>query len=1694
MIQKRIMAVFLAFILALSTWSSITVHANTETDATNTDAGNAVVEQADGTSLKREVSNPSEWTSADFEYSYDEELLSGCDYTREIWYKGSVIKGFSETGLEKVKTNKNLVIPARDKDGNLIMGIGEYAFKEKGLTSVTFPKGMIVPYEDKITNKVTKRGNFIIFDCAFQGNELTNVDLPEGVVCIKPNAFYKNKITTVRLPRTIWHIETQAFASNNIKDVYFPQTCDFQLEMHGMPFVYNQIKSVRLPDYTEVVNKHSFSQNPGMEPVPSNAPDKEKKLGGVVYMYTDNFALKDKERIHHIERVAENQKSWHQKLIVNGVDGNMDASDTRYWSEGDFIIDGGIVKGLSASGIAKRKINKNLVIPSITKTGTVITGLADSTNSSGGLFATADEKFDSVELPSELQIIGKNAFAEAGLKEIVFSHVLKDIGMAAFRGNNLETVILPDTLDKLGGGAFATNPTLSLIVLPKSLKEIPDGAFGCSTGKEYMSNLTTLVIPESVTKIGNNAFAGHNLKNIEIPKNVVSIGNYAFSTKNKLYVKASLTLPEGLEEIGDNAFRNVIVESVDLPKTVKALKQNTFRVEYSPSDPNAPTDYFKTKVFVTNKSQYEDKTNFPLSDYHMIIPNLDNEWFAEDFTYKTVVPNGEVENDKLIEEFKLYLPSEGTAATNKIIDTEYVLVTGFSEQGLLKLKKNKNLVIPEKNVDGKKINGIAASAFKAKELESVVLPSNVFKTKEEDTKNSFWYTDWNTALEKRGDFFIGSNAFSGNSIKTLVLPEGVVHIGFSAFNNNQLTEVTIPKTVMNISGQGFANNKITKVKFSENTDFASAIDLGAFGVNNLKTVTLPNNLFKLNANAFMKNPGVNNDINETKLGGVVEIYDKDKLVNKDSSMFCHTESTAATKSLVQKLASGEQPIADVPWGLKHFTFDETGTIITGLTDAGKEKIKVDTNLVLPNVGPKGVDVVAIGDGVGQVGTFGYKESQEVTYKPTTVVLPYKLEKIGKFAFSTNPIANIVLPETLKEIGMSTFQSTDLVDVVIPNSVTTIGSGAFANSSKLENVILSTGITEIAPSMFSMTAIKSIVIPEGVIKIGDRAFAGTKITDIKWSSTVNEIGKNAFENHQFKEIILPANVTKIGNNAFYIRQEGLPRTLNKLVLNDKLEEIGSCAFGGSQALSMDLPNSVVKLNKDAFKDSEAVAILKTSNASKLEAATGYVPKGTKHEIIFDKLANTGWSNEDFIYDGTTIIGWSDTGKVKAQTNKHLVLPDINPEGKEITAIGESAFKVPDDLVVEQKTNVSSPTGLLTVDLPANLKTIGVKAFEYNRLVNIDLKNVDVISGQAFHGNLLEKIDLTNVPNLGSGAFAMNDLRDIKFSPNTKVIPQAAFSMNIRMSELNLPQGLEQIGESAFAGARLESLQIPDTVKKIDRAAFKLHHIESLEIPGCVEIIGDSAFEGTFKALTLKNLKLNEGIKSIGKNAFKESLLETVNLPNSLETLGSTPFLNNAGANVNGKNVVELKTLNPDKHLKFNEAKCAGNPATHKVIDMTANPNTPVNPNKPNNPDTPSQQGKIYIVIKGNNAKWIKGVKSDLEFRFTLVENDSATFKNFVGIQIDGNDVSKNNYTYREGSVIIDLKVSYLETLSDGEHTIVALFNDGGKASAKFTIGDKKLLVKNIAKTADDFNLIIYIVVAMLALAGFGVLKKTRKTGR
>lgn len=705
-----------------------------------------------------------------------------------------------------------------------------------------------------------------------------------------------------------------------------------------------------------------------------------------------------------------------------------------------------------------------------------------------------------------------------------------------------------------------------------------------------------------------------------------------------------------------------------------------------------------------------------------------NAWEAADFTYGEWAIG---ENDKIC-------PSNDSKAYLK---TTVWVVTGLSDSGKAKLENNKNLVIPEKDPDGKKVQGVGKDAFKKMGLTSVQFPENV------KTAND---TNWDSSVKERGDFFIGNLAFQGNDLKEVTLPEGVFYVAMNGFSRNpNLKEVTFPSTIKLIANSAFAACAIEKLNFSENTDFPLAIDNIAFFKNKIKSVWLPDKTEKVTNMAFRDNTGVEN--------GIVHLY-----IPKTKGSY--VDNNAYQKPFVGDAIPAEA-WAEKPWGTAHFIFD--GTTITGLSESGKIKIQNDTNLVLPDQNAAGEDVTAIGNGTNGVGTFGYKAADGTVYAPDSVKLPAKLESIGNFAFSAvvdtktsevkHGVKAVVFPETLKTIGNTAFQNAPLTEVSLPDSVTSVGGGAFTNTEKatthIEKVKLSKGMTAIPASMFTNQKVKNVEIPEGIKTIGSRAFAGNRVETLKISGTVEKIDDYAFWNNQMKELEIPGNVKTIGRYAFQRTQEYIKATINKVILHEGLESIGKRAFYQtltSECKSIDLPTTVKVLDAAAFEGNAKVTLISLVE-DQVNAKGDYtkvVPQGKAHEIVlvhkvtFDAGegkadAETARTDKDgklaelpnAVRDGYTFEGWFTAAE----------------GGDAVTA--DTVFDKDTTVFAHWKKNVVSATPSVKLSTPAytyngKVKTPGVKVSVNGTVLTKDNYSVSYGKGRKNVGKYTVKVTLKN----------------------------------------------------------------------------------------------------------------------------------------------------------------------------------------------------------------------------------------------------------------------------------------------------------------------------------------------------------------
>lgn len=205
----------------------------------------------------------------------------------------------------------------------------------------------------------------------------------------------------------------------------------------------------------------------------------------------------------------------------------------------------------------------------------------------------------SVSFPSTLKSIGAKAFW--GCKNLEgYSHFIgtriMSIGTEAFMNckklDGFNSSFL-EYVRFIGRGAFSGMDSLTKIVLPEGLTEIPDYCFGCDDA------LKSVNIPSTVTTIGEGAFFFTGITDISMPDSVTKIGDCLFSTCKQL---VNVKLSKALKKIPARAFSMCkSLSYIEIPSKVKEIGELCFQ-----DTPALKILRFKGKVKYISSTAFKD--------------------------------------------------------------------------------------------------------------------------------------------------------------------------------------------------------------------------------------------------------------------------------------------------------------------------------------------------------------------------------------------------------------------------------------------------------------------------------------------------------------------------------------------------------------------------------------------------------------------------------------------------------------------------------------------------------------------------------------------------------------------------------------------------------------------------------------------------------------------------------------------------------------------------------------------------------------------------------------------------------------------------------------------------------------------------------------------------------------------------------
>ena len=192
----------------------------------------------------------------------------------------------------------------------------------------------------------------------------------------------------------------------------------------------------------------------------------------------------------------------------------------------------------------------------------------------------------SITIGNSVTSIGESVFYYCyGLKKVIVKDIAAWCGIKFYNyesnplsyakhlysdeDTEITNLVIPNSVTSIGSYAFYYCSGLTSITIPNSVTSIGSYAFRECTG------LTSVTIPNSVTSIEGGTFAGcSGLTSITIPNSVTSIGAEAFEGCSGL---TSITIPNSVTSIGWAAFRECSgLTSVTIGSGVTSIGENAF--------------------------------------------------------------------------------------------------------------------------------------------------------------------------------------------------------------------------------------------------------------------------------------------------------------------------------------------------------------------------------------------------------------------------------------------------------------------------------------------------------------------------------------------------------------------------------------------------------------------------------------------------------------------------------------------------------------------------------------------------------------------------------------------------------------------------------------------------------------------------------------------------------------------------------------------------------------------------------------------------------------------------------------------------------------------------------------------------------------------------------------------------------------
>ena len=868
------------------------------------------------------------------------------------------------------------------------------------------------------------------------------------------------------------------------------------------------------------------------------------------------------------------------------------------------------------------------------------------------------------------------------------------IAKAAFKDKTLITsVVIPEGVGIIDNNAFSGCTNLESVTIPSTVNTLGGTAF------YQCKNLKTVTIPSAVYEIKSGAFYGcTSLESVTIEDGVEKISTSAFNGCTSL---TSVTIPESVINIATNAFTGhgdgLTIYGVTGSAAQTFADANSIAFVSTGDDTTAPK---LTAGAVSRESDTAATVKFTSSEagnyYYEVVdagaeaPAVDTEGdgTACDTKEQTIslatLTSAGAKDIYIAAKDAAGNVSDALKITIPLYDEvmmNFEYTTDDTGVTITKYKGAGGAVVIPAEIEGKPVTKIAGSAFYNKAAVTSVVIPSSV-----------------TAID--------GSAFSGCSgLTSVTIPEGVTTIGQSAFDGcSQLESVTVPDSVTTIGDDAFSGcGALSSVTLGSGI---TSIGNGVFkNCTSLQSIEIPDGVTSIGMYAFLNCtamisvtiPASVTTIADTAFSGhsgSLTIYGA---ANSKAEFFAGDNGIAfeaidggdTAPTLTAGAVSRESDAA----ATVKFTSDKEGEYYYEVVDDGAPAPTIDTDGAGTDcdTSEQTISLTELTAGAKDI----YIVVKDADGNEST---PLKIEIAD---FTEGPVEETPAEDFTRSTDASGITITGYngtaTDIVIPamingKPVIRIGNLAFYNK----------------------TALTSVVIPEGVTTLVEGAFYGcTNLNSVTIPSSVTSIETSAFQDcSSLTSVTIPDGVTSISNNTFY----GCTN-LKSVTIPSTVISIGTWALRNCAALeSVDIPESVTSIGDNAFEGCETLASV-TVPATVTNVGKNLFQNCAGLTSVTIQDGVTGIT-EDMFY-GCTSLGSieipgsvASVGRLAFYGCTSLTSVTI---GEGTTGIADGAF--------------SGCTGLESITIPSSVATIGNNVF-YNHSADLTIHGANGSYAQSY----------------------------------------------------------------------------------------------------------------------------------------------------------------------------------------------------------------------------------------------------------------------------------------------------------------------------------------------------------------------------